>query len=119
MLRPHGSWCVVALLVSVCLSRSVAAQERAPSASFAPPVPVSFAPTVAATHLGIASDLDPVPTTVNPAATAAPSRRDGRVLAIVGGAALIAGVLIGDTGGTIIAISGAAIGLYGLYVWQR
>ena len=46
-------------------------------------------------------------------------RREGRVLAIVGGAAVIAGVLIGDTGGTVIAISGAAIGLYGLYIWQR
>jgi len=36
-------------------------------------------------------------------------------LMVVGGAALITGLVIGGDGGTIIAIGGAAVGLYGLY----
>lgn len=124
MIRANGLWYVAALLATLGMAGPLAAQESQTIASSAPlaSVPlasVSFAPTIAGARLGIAPDPDNVPTTVNPEATAAASRRDGRVLAIVGGAAVIAGVLIGDTGGTIIAISGAAIGLYGLYVWQR
>ena len=46
-------------------------------------------------------------------------RREGRVFALVGGAAVIAGVLIGGDAGTVIAIGGAGLGLYGLYIWQR
>ena len=46
-------------------------------------------------------------------------RREGRVFALVGGAAVIAGVLIGDDVGTVMAIGGAGLGLYGLYIWQR
>lgn len=36
-------------------------------------------------------------------------------LMIVGGAALITGLIIGDDAGAVIAVSGAIIGLYGLY----
>jgi hypothetical protein len=34
---------------------------------------------------------------------------------VVGGAALIIGAVIGGTAGVLIAVAGAAIGLYGLY----
>ncbi len=36
-------------------------------------------------------------------------------LMVVGGAALIIGAIIGETAGILIAVAGAAIGLYGLY----
>jgi hypothetical protein len=36
-------------------------------------------------------------------------------LIVVGGAALIVGAIIGGTAGILIAVAGAAIGLYGLY----
>lgn len=36
-------------------------------------------------------------------------------LMVVGGAALITGLIIGDDAGAVIAVSGAIIGLYGLY----
>jgi hypothetical protein len=36
-------------------------------------------------------------------------------LMVVGGAALIIGAIIGHTAGVLIAVTGAAIGLYGLY----
>ena len=41
------------------------------------------------------------------------------VLMIVGGAALLAGAIIGDDAGTIIMIGGAGIGLWGLYLYLQ
>jgi hypothetical protein len=43
----------------------------------------------------------------------------GQVLAIVGGAALIGGLLIGDDAGTAIAVGGLIMGLIGLYLWLK
>jgi len=43
--------------------------------------------------------------------------KNGPVLMIVGGAALIIGLIIGDTGGDILAVAGGLVGLYGLYVF--
>ena len=42
-----------------------------------------------------------------------------RALMIVGFATVIIGLLIGDDVGTLIAIGGAAVGLYGLYNYLR
>jgi hypothetical protein len=38
---------------------------------------------------------------------------------IVGGAALVAGLIIGDDAGALLAVSGAVVGLYGLYLFVR
>ncbi len=46
-----------------------------------------------------------------------PSRGSGVGLMILGGAALITGAIIGGSAGTIIAVGGAGVGLYGLYVY--
>jgi hypothetical protein len=40
-------------------------------------------------------------------------------LMIVGGAILLAGALIGDDAGTVIMIGGAAVGIYGLYLYLQ
>lgn len=45
--------------------------------------------------------------------------RRGQTLMIVGGAAFLAGLIIGDDAGTAIAIGGAAVGIYGLYLWAQ
>jgi hypothetical protein len=54
---------------------------------------------------------------------AAQPRRSGlqqsQVLMIVGGAAFLAGAIIGDDAGTIIMIGGAAVALYGLYQYLQ
>ena len=118
MLRPSWFCSVGVLVLALTLSRPAAAQAPAPAAAVTSPVPpVSYAPTLAATRLGF-SDDDQAPLAVN-AAAARMGRREGRALALVGGAAVIAGILIGDDAGTVIAIGGAGIGLYGLYIWQR
>ena len=46
-----------------------------------------------------------------------PSRGSGVGLMIFGGAALITGLIIGNSAGTVIAVGGAIVGLYGLYVY--
>ena len=118
MLRPRWSCAVGALLAALAVARPAAAQAPVPAPAAAPAsAPVSYAPTLAATRFGVTAD-DQAPLTVN-ASAARMGRREGRAFAIVGGAAVIAGILIGDDAGTVIAIGGAAVGLYGLYIWQR
>ena len=45
------------------------------------------------------------------------SKAHGRVAAIVGGAAFVGGLLIGDDAGTAIAIGGLIVGVLGLWTW--
>ena len=45
------------------------------------------------------------------------SKRRSLAFMIVGGAALVIGAVIGDDAGTIVMLGGAAIGLYGLYMF--
>jgi hypothetical protein len=118
MARTVGFWSACALFLTLCFAWPATAQQSVPTNVPAAAPAGSFAPTLNAVRFGI-TDATDQPTTVNPAAASAMGRREGRVLTLVGGAAVIAGVLIGDTGGTVIAIGGAAIGLYGLYIWQR
>jgi hypothetical protein len=53
--------------------------------------------------------------------SAAPRRGLGQPIAlmVVGGAALLTGLIIGDDAGTVIAVSGALVGLYGLYEYLQ
>lgn len=63
-----------------------------------------------------------------PAATSAPlpapqrrtaAQKRGTTLMIVGGAMLIGGLVVGDDAGTLIAIGGLGIGIYGLYLYVQ
>jgi len=116
MLR--SPWCcAAALILALAVSHPAAAQAPAePAAAVAIPT-TSFAPTLAATHIEFPAQ-DQAPLTVNASASRM-GPREGRVFAIVGGAALISGLLIGGDAGTVIAIGGVGLGLYGLYIWQR
>jgi hypothetical protein len=42
-----------------------------------------------------------------------------KALMIAGGAALVAGLIIGDDAGAVLAVGGAVVGLYGLYLFVR
>jgi hypothetical protein len=118
MLRLRQFVLVAALTTASTLARPqlAAGQAAAPAAALTPASP-SFGPTLASAHVSLAAE-DAAPLEMNAAARRM-GRREGRVFALVGGAAVIAGVLIGGDAGTVIAIGGAGLGLYGLYVWQR
>ena len=118
MLRVRCFVLLAALIVASALARpgSAAAQAVAPSPVLTAPA-TSLGPTLAAAHVSLSTE-EAAPLAMNASAYRM-GRREGRVFALVGGAAVIAGVLIGGDAGTVIAIGGAGLGLYGLYIWQR
>ena len=117
MLPPPWFCAAGALIVALAVSHPAVGQAPAPSPTPAAAPSISLAPTLAATHLDFSNE-EQAPLTVNAAATRM-ERREGRIFAIVGGAAVITGILIGGDAGTLIAVGGAGVGLYGLYIWQR
>ena len=117
MLRFRRSCSVGALILAFAVSHPAAAQAPAPGPAATAAPTTSLGPTLAASRLGISVE-DDAPVTIN-ASAARMGRREGRVFALVGGAAVITGILIGGDAGTVIAIGGAGLGLYGLYIWQR
>ena len=116
MLRPPWSCAAGAVILALAVSQPAAAQAPAPSPAAASAPTTSFAPTLAATHLDF-STADRAPLTVASAARMGP--REGKALAIVGAAAVVIGLVVGDDTGTLITIGGAGLGLLGLYIWQR
>jgi hypothetical protein len=117
MLRPLWSCAASAVILALAVSHPAAAQAPTPSPAAAAAPTASLAPTLAATHLGFSTD-DHAPLTVNAtAARMGPS--EGKAAAIVGGALMITGLLVGGDSGTLISIGGAGLGLFGLYIWQR
>jgi hypothetical protein len=78
----------------------------------------SAGPTVAASTVGIRRTAE---ASKAAAPAAEPRLGAGRnvALMVVGGAALIIGAVIGGTAGVLIAVGGAAVGLYGLYYFVQ
>jgi hypothetical protein len=66
-----------------------------------------------ATVLHRTSNADPV------APTRFSSRAPGATLMIIGGAAIVAGALVGGSGGTVLILGGVGVGAYGLYLYTR
>ncbi|HEV7991455.1 MAG TPA: hypothetical protein VGP25_06490 [Gemmatimonadaceae bacterium] len=95
---------------SVDVSAPTRAQQTAPSQTSSAQV----GPTMDAASVGVRQPV----TNETRAPNAAP-RRAGYgqpvALMVVGGAALLAGLIIGGGAGTAIAVGGAVVGLYGLY----
>ena len=98
-----------------------------PRADVAPvPVSVALPAPVAASRLAQAPTAVAVEamrtsraTEAGRAVAAQGSRGTGKLYMIVGGAAFLAGAIIGDDAGTIIMIGGAGIGIYGLYLYMQ
>ena len=88
----------------------VQAAEAPPAANPAPATgPTQRAATLSPRHTSSTSkDMN---------AMRRPSRGSGVGLMILGGAALVTGLIIGGNAGTVIAVGGAVVGLYGLYVY--
>jgi hypothetical protein len=117
---------LLALLACVIAS-PLAAQMATPDAAVAEITPVAApaipdapaaGPTMASATLGYTSATE-VPTEMTWDNQQRAKNSTGPVLAIVGGAALIGGLLIGDDAGTAIAVGGLIMGLIGLYLWLK
>ena len=108
-----------ALLLSVLLISAgpARAQERAPTTAAATPM-------TAAQHLAPAASLLFAPATLERSTTPvlampALSRNDGLGMMIAGGALFVAGLVVGGDAGTLMAVGGAGVGAYGLYLYFR
>lgn len=82
----------------------------------AAPAPAAL---VRADVAGIQPAHDNAPLRVNSAASSGLHQGQGVALMAVGGAGLVAGLLIGDDAGTAVALGGLAVGLVGLYQYVR
>jgi hypothetical protein len=118
--------------VVLCLTAGTARAQQAlaplaPRADVALTVPArADAPSVDTARVGPTLDAARVaasePRSHELTITAAAQRRNlGQPIAlmVVGGAALLTGLIIGDDAGTVIAIGGALVGLYGLYEYLQ
>ena len=88
----------------------------APASAQSLPENAPIGPTVQAARAGITA---PPATTVAVAQQLETPSRESAALMIVGGAALLAGLLIGGGAGTAIAVGGTLLGLYGLWMYVR
>jgi hypothetical protein len=104
-------------------SQSAQAQQalapRAPRVDVAAPAPRATGPTTDAAAVGVRQPVSKEAPTAN--ATMQRRRGYGQPIAlmVVGGAALLTGLIIGDDAGTVIAVGGAVVGLYGLYQYLQ
>ena len=88
--------------------------------SVAPPAAVAASrPAQAPSAAAVEAMRKSHATEAGKAVAAAGSRGSGKLYMIVGGAAFLAGAIIGDDAGTIIMIGGAGVGIYGLYLYLQ
>src|SRR5688500_4637776 len=91
---------------------------RTPPADVAAPARAPAGPTMDAASVAVRQPVTSETREPNPQA-----RRAGYgqpiALMVVGGAALLAGLIIGGGAGTAIAVGGAVVGLYGLYQYLQ
>ena len=111
-------------LLACVVASPLAAQMATPDASIADVAPVAApavptaGPTIANLTVGYSSVADAsTEMTWNDQQRA--KNGAGPVLAIVGGAAFIGGLLIDGSAGTAIAVGGLVMGLIGLYLWLK
>jgi hypothetical protein len=106
---------LVAIAALTATSPAAIAVAQAPAIAQANAV--AAGPTVSASAVGIRrSAAEP---NAAPAAEARLGAGRNVALMVVGGAALIIGAIIGGTAGVLIAVGGAAVGLYGLYYFVQ
>jgi hypothetical protein len=96
---------------------SQALAPRTPRADVAAPTRTT-GPTVDAARVGVTQEATQE-LTLNSAAQQRRNLGQPVALMVVGGAALLTGLIIGDDAGTVIAIGGALVGLYGLYEYLQ
>ncbi len=106
---------------SLTVARPAAAQSLAltPAATVSTPSAPAAEPTTGPTFEAASIAVRHIETPV----TASPARHAGYgqpvALMVVGGAALVTGLIIGEGAGTAIAVGGAVVGLIGLYQYLQ
>lgn len=102
------------LLPSAALAQSPALPLSSPAGQQA-----AAGPRVDVERVGIAPAAVAARSEAASATAAAPRLGESVALMAVGGAALVAGLIIGGDAGTVVALGGAVIGLIGLYQYLK
>ncbi len=110
-LRSLLPFALLALGAALPASLSAQASTSAPAAVSALAGPRVLQPAATWGITPTPADLIPLPQTRG--------RSNSVALMAVGGAAIVVGSIIGGDGGTLIAVGGAVIGLYGLYEYLK
>lgn len=120
MLRRFALVTLIAF-AALALPRAASAQEVAAPPQTQPAVTTPPAgPSLDAATVGLRAEQNvQIPAKGTVVAQARRGTTDATALMIVGGAAFLAGAVIGGDAGTIIMIGGAGVGLYGLYLYLQ
>lgn len=110
----------IAAVILAPLAGEAQALSASPDQAVTAPAlqPSSAGPRMDAVRLGV----EPAEVNAEAASSAAmaqPRMGQSMALMIVGGAALVSGLIIGGDAGTILALGGAVVGLIGLYHYLR
>ena len=112
--------CAAIALPSVSRAQSFASDQSSPATVVTASVQAPAAgPTLDGATIGIRHTDAQATTTPTNATPAVRHGDQSTALMIVGGAAFLAGAIIGGDAGTIIMVGGAAVGLYGLYLYLQ
>jgi hypothetical protein len=123
-----STWAVTAALAAAFLAGPRASaqlsrvSQAVPEASISREAAVqpSFqdrGPTMSSAALAPRLDITGTDAAADAAAAARRPFGLSQTLMIVGGAAFVAGAIIGDDAGTVLMVAGAGVGLYGLYLY--
>ena len=112
--------CAILALPSISRAQSLSTETSSPATVVTASVQAPTAgPTLDGATVGIRHSADQSATTPTNATPAVRHGDQSSALMIVGGAAFLAGAIIGGDAGTIIMVGGAAVGLYGLYLYLQ
>jgi hypothetical protein len=118
LLAAQGTSPVAAFQIEPASPATLPASPTAPAPSNeTAPAATPAGPSMVAATAGIHANV--ATTDVTRAAEHHGGLGTGGALMIVGGAALIIGLIIGGSAGLIVAIAGAAVGLYGLFLFLQ
>ncbi len=119
-MRLRFSAFAIVLLTTLAGSARAQSSALADSGNAVAPAAARLGPSLRAASVALRTTAGPTTRTTNalmPAAAGGGGFSQPAKLMIVGGAAFIAGAIIRDDPGTIIMVAGAAVGLYGLYLY--
>lgn len=109
----------VAPAPAVAVSLPTISAEAGTSAESVSAADKAAGPLMSATAIAARADMQVAGTEEAAAAMFQSRDRRGTTLMLVGGAAFLAGLLIGDDAGTAVALGGAIVGIYGLYLYMQ
>lgn len=120
LMRTLSRRVILALALSLLGASGAAAQSMAVDSTPAAP---QAGPTIEAAAVAVRATSPEVSSRTGLAEAMQQEQRLGHgrnvALMIVGGAAVVAGLLIGDDAGALLAVGGAVVGLYGLFQYVR